>query len=227
MTKLQTLPPIALALVTACSIEGSGQVGQGITSPGFGDDSGVGGGAGGGGSPDDGSCGCGNADLVYNVDLALGQTFKLTDAFLMKSPYLPKAIISLEMQSPPEWRLAELVANTPYVVDQDDCDHDGNHGQGRDRYEITWENADGSTESDHFTIRYCEGSGDQPMAPANSGDCECIATTTSGTSSATTAVTSTVATSATSGGGCVLECVTEADCGGFACVTGCCSQIPQ
>ena len=96
-----------------------------------------------------------DADLPYNVNLQLGDSFQLTDAFLMKGSNLPAAVIELTMTAPPEWRLVELQNDTPYVVNQDDCDHEGNHGTGRDRYEITWENQDGSVESDHFTIRYC------------------------------------------------------------------------
>jgi hypothetical protein len=64
-------------------------------------------------------------------------------------------VLSLTMQSPPDWRLQELQNNTPFVVTQADCDHQGNHGTGRDRFEITWENQNSSVDSDHFTIRYC------------------------------------------------------------------------
>lgn len=121
-------------------------------------------------SPGDG-CDCsGEADLPYNVNLALGASFKLTDAFLQKGP-LPAAILELTMEAP-EWRLAELVSNTEYVVTQADCDHEGNHGTGRDRVFITWQNADSSVESDHFTIRYCDdgGGGDDPP---DTDDCSC------------------------------------------------------
>ncbi len=122
--------------------------------------------------PEDETCTCaGEADLPYNVNLALGQTFKLTDAFLQKGP-LPAAVLELTMETP-EWRLPELLANTPYVVTQADCDHEGNHGTGRDRAFITWQNADGSTESDHFTIRYCDDGGGEQDDPPEVDDCAC------------------------------------------------------
>jgi hypothetical protein len=124
--------------------------------------------------PDDGdddSCTCaGEADLPYNVNLPLGSSFKLTDAFLLKGP-LPAAVLELTMEAP-EWRLPELLANTTYVVTQADCDHEGNHGTGRDRLNITWQNGDGSTESDHFTIRYCEDA-DEPDPSDQADPCDC------------------------------------------------------
>ena len=128
---------------------GEGGGGDGVGGGGGDDPSGQGGAGAGGGDDDDGE-----ADLPYNVDLQLGDTFQLTDAFLMKGA-APAAVLELTM-SAPQWRLVELQNDTPYVVNQDDCDHEGNHGTGRDRYEITWENQDGTTESDHFTVRYCD-----------------------------------------------------------------------
>ncbi len=104
---------------------------------------------------DDGGEG-GEADLPYNMNLQLGDTFKLSDAFLEEGP-LPAAILSVEMEGGDgDWRLAELQADTPYVVTQEDCDHEGNHGTGRDRIVLSWQNADGSEDDDHMTIRYCD-----------------------------------------------------------------------
>jgi hypothetical protein len=42
------------------------------------------------------------------------------------------------------------------TVEQADCDHVGNSRVGRDRIFVTWQNLDGSTETDHFELRYCE-----------------------------------------------------------------------
>jgi hypothetical protein len=53
------------------------------------------------------------------------------------------------------WRLDELRAGTSMVLAQADCDHVGNKSVGEDRLVITWRMADGSTESDHMTLRYC------------------------------------------------------------------------
>lgn len=96
----------------------------------------------------------GEADLPYDVKLALGDSFALGDAFLEKGP-APMAIVSVEMEGG-DWRLAELQAGTSFVVDQGDCDHVGNRDVGRDRVFVTWQNADGSQETDHLDLRYCE-----------------------------------------------------------------------
>lgn len=96
------------------------------------------------------------ADLPYDAKLPLGATFKLTDAFLEKGP-VPAKVLSVTMEGG-SWRLAELKANTPFTVTQADCAHDGNRDQGRDRVTVSWQNADGSSESDHLDLRYCEGS---------------------------------------------------------------------
>lgn len=97
----------------------------------------------------------GEADLPYNMNLQLGDSFKLSDAFLEEGP-LPAEILSVEMEEGGDWRLTELQTDTEYVVTQEDCDHEGNHGTGRDRIVLGWRNADGSEDSDHMTIRYCD-----------------------------------------------------------------------
>jgi hypothetical protein len=108
----------------------------------------------GGGGGDDGE----EADLPYNVKLALGQSFQLSDAFLEKGPK-PAAVLSVTLDGG-DHRLAELSADTPFVVSAEDCSHVGNRDVGRDRLIITWQNADGSVETDHMEIRYCDGDGD-------------------------------------------------------------------
>lgn len=94
------------------------------------------------------------ADLPYHVDPALGVRFALADAFAEEGPQ-PAEVLSLEMPEV-QWRLAELRAGTPFEVTRADCEHEGNSGRGRDRIYISWRNADGSVELDHFEIRYCD-----------------------------------------------------------------------
>jgi hypothetical protein len=96
-----------------------------------------------------------HADLPYDVRPALGSTTSpVIDAFASEGGQ-PASIVSVTMDGGNPWRLAELQAGTPFVVTQDDCDHAGNRDIGRDRVIVTWQNADGSTESDHLDIRYC------------------------------------------------------------------------
>jgi hypothetical protein len=99
--------------------------------------------------------GAGEADLPYDVRPAVGQTFKLDDAFLARGP-LPASIVSVTMDGG-DWRLAELQADTAFTITQADCDHLGNRDVGRDRIFVTWKNADGSTQTDHLDMRYCDG----------------------------------------------------------------------
>ncbi|MFT3839731.1 MAG: hypothetical protein QM723_22285 [Myxococcaceae bacterium] len=99
----------------------------------------------------------GDARLPYDVRPALGSTFKLDDAFLAEGP-LPASIVSVTMDNG-TWRLTELQNDTAFVITQADCDHVGNRDVGRDRVFITWTNADGSTQTDHLDLRYCDGSG--------------------------------------------------------------------
>ncbi|MBK7862281.1 MAG: hypothetical protein IPJ65_27470 [Archangiaceae bacterium] len=101
--------------------------------------------------------GAGRADLPYDAKLSVGQTWRLADAFAEKGPQ-PAQVIDVTMEGS-TWRLAELRAGTPFTVGQADCDHVGNRDVGRDRAFITWANADGSRETDHLDLRYCEGGG--------------------------------------------------------------------
>jgi hypothetical protein len=97
----------------------------------------------------------GGVDLPYDVKPELGATTTpIMDAFLEKGQ-APASIVSVTLEGG-SWRLPELQAGTPFVVTEDDCSHAGNRDAGRDRVVVTWENADGSTESDHLDIRYCE-----------------------------------------------------------------------
>ncbi len=109
---------------------------------------------GGGASSDTGDDG-GEADLPYDAKLQVGDTFKLSDAFLEKGP-LPDAILEVSMDGG-DWRLAELQSDTVFEVTQADCDHEGNRDIGRDRVFVTWRNGDGSEETDHLDLRYCDG----------------------------------------------------------------------
>ncbi len=99
----------------------------------------------------------GRSDLPYDVQPAVGSTFRLNQAFLAKGP-APKAITAVTMQGG-SWRLAELQNDTPFVVTDADCTHQGNRDIGRDRIFVTWTNADGSSSTDHLDLRYCDGSG--------------------------------------------------------------------
>lgn len=98
------------------------------------------------------------SDLPYDAKIPLGAAFKLTDAFLEKGP-VPAKVLSVTMDGGGStgWRLAELQANTQFTVTQADCAHAGNRSEGRDRVIVRWQNADGSTDSDHLDLRYCDG----------------------------------------------------------------------
>jgi hypothetical protein len=104
------------------------------------------------GSSDDGE---GEADLPYDVKPQLGDVFVLSSAFLEKGP-APAAILSVEHDGGGDWRAAELQGDVAFEITQEDCDHEGNRDIGRDRVNITWQNADGSETTDHLDIRYCE-----------------------------------------------------------------------
>lgn len=97
------------------------------------------------------------ADLPYDVRMALGETHNpVIDAFMEKGG-LPAALVAVEMDDGGDgWRLSELRAAVPYTITQEDCDHEGNRDVGRDRVNITWRNPDGSEETDHLDLRYCE-----------------------------------------------------------------------
>lgn len=118
----------------------------------------------------------GRADLPYNWNLSVGRTVRLADAFLEKGAPA-KAIVSVTMEGTP-WHLTELQTGASITVTQADCDHEGNHGTGRDRIVLTWENADGSKETDHMTIRWCDGGGGggggggSKSSSASTGECK-------------------------------------------------------
>jgi hypothetical protein len=96
-----------------------------------------------------------SGDLPYDIKLELGQTTRpIFDAFAEKGAQ-PAAILSVEVDAG-GWRADELVTGAEFVVDQADCDHEGNRDVGRDRIFVTWQLADGSTETDHLDVRYCE-----------------------------------------------------------------------
>lgn len=96
----------------------------------------------------------GDPDLPYDVRPQLGDTFRLSDAFLEKGP-LPAAILDVTLEGG-DWRLAELRADTPFTITEEDCNHVGNRDIGRDRIFVTWAVGDMSTETDHLDMRYCK-----------------------------------------------------------------------
>lgn len=108
--------------------------------------------------------------LPYDVRPQLGATTApVLDAFAALGGATP-TIVSVTMDGG-SWRLAELQAGTSFVVTQDDCDHAGNRDIGRDRVVVTWDNADGTTSSDHLDIRYCKsGSGDDDDGSGGGSD---------------------------------------------------------
>lgn len=108
-------------------------------------------------TPDADAC---YSDLPYDAKLPVGATYFLEQSFWEKGPS-PAKIIKVEVDG--GWREAELKANTPFVVTQADCDHQGNKDIGRDRIFVTWQNFDGSTETDHLDMRYCLN---EPWPPA-------------------------------------------------------------
>lgn len=93
--------------------------------------------------------------LPYDIRPKLGSTTRpILDAFAARSGQ-PPPIVSVTMDGG-TWRLTELQAGTAFVVTQDDCNHAGNRGTGRDRVVVTWTNADQTQTSDHLDIRYCD-----------------------------------------------------------------------
>ena len=97
----------------------------------------------------------GEVDLPYAVSPQLGATTTpIFEAFAEKGAQ-PTSVVSVTLDGG-SWRLAELQSGTPFVVTADDCSHLGNRDVGRDRVVVTWINADGSMQSDHLDIRYCE-----------------------------------------------------------------------
>jgi len=94
------------------------------------------------------------ADLPYDARPQLGDTYQLSDSFREKGP-LPAAVLKVTMEGTP-WRVKELQDNTPFVITEQDCSHEGNRDTGRDRAFVTWRNEDGSVETDHIDLRYCK-----------------------------------------------------------------------
>ena len=109
------------------------------------------------GEDDCGDNGKDGIDLPYDVQPQLGATATpIADAFAEKGGAEPAAIVSVTMDNG-DWRLAELQAGTPFVITQDDCDHQGNRDIGRDRVVVTWQDTAGAqTRADHLDIRYCD-----------------------------------------------------------------------
>jgi hypothetical protein len=99
----------------------------------------------------------GRADLPYDARPGVGESFALVDAFLEKGA-APMAALDVTIDGG-TWRLAELKSGARFTVSQADCDHAGNRDVGRDRIFVTWQNADGSVETDHLDMRYCKGGG--------------------------------------------------------------------
>jgi len=94
------------------------------------------------------------AKLPYDVKPQLGATATpILDAFAAENAVVP-TIVSVTDDG--GWRLTELQNSTPFVVTQDDCSHQGNRDVGRDRVIVTWKNPDGTTQTDHLDIRYCQ-----------------------------------------------------------------------
>ncbi|MGE0871134.1 MAG: hypothetical protein AB7P03_21395 [Kofleriaceae bacterium] len=98
-----------------------------------------------------------SADLPYDVKMQLGdEVTPIADAFAERGGQ-PAEIVAVEMDGGSgDWRVTQLRAGARFVVTNDDCAHQGNRDIGRDRVLVTWRNADGSTETDHLDLRYCE-----------------------------------------------------------------------
>jgi hypothetical protein len=94
------------------------------------------------------------SELPYDVRPQLGDDFSIRDAFLERGPP-PSQVLSIEMESG-SWRLEELRDERPFEVMEDDCNHNGNRGPGRDRIFVSWLNADGTADIDHLDLRYCD-----------------------------------------------------------------------
>ena len=96
----------------------------------------------------------GEADLPYALEVDLGDIVDLNDAFLEEGP-LPAAVLEITMEDGGDWRLDEFRLGIPFIVTEEDCEHEGNRDTGRDRLFVTWQNDDGSEDTDHIDIRYC------------------------------------------------------------------------
>jgi hypothetical protein len=144
------VPPCDSSLTAGCEEEDDGEVEDESSSSGGCDgeheDSGD--------SSESGDDEGGEADLPYDIEVDVGDTVDLMEAFDEKG-VLPTAILDVTMEDGGDWRLEELQSGTPFVVDQADCDHEGNRDTGRDRIFVTWQNPDGSEATDHIDLRYC------------------------------------------------------------------------
>lgn len=90
--------------------------------------------------------------LPYAVKLAVGETFQLSRAFEGNGT---PTNISVEMTGS-TWRLTELRADTPFVVEAADCAHEGNRDTGRDRIFVAWTDPTGRRALEHLDLRYCK-----------------------------------------------------------------------
>ena len=115
--------------------------------------------------------GC-EADLPYDAKLPVGATYFLEQSFWEKGPS-PAKILSVTVEG--GHRQAELASNTPFVVTAEDCAHVGNKDVGRDRIFVTWQNANGSTETDHLDMRYCKDGGAWNPGPPKKIPDSCLA----------------------------------------------------
>jgi hypothetical protein len=106
---------------------------------------------------DEGEGGDGDeGELPYDIKMDQGKTYTpIADAFAEKGGQ-PTAIVSVTFDGGGSWRATELAAGTSFTIGADDCNHAGNRDVGRDRVIVTWMNSDGTTESDHLDLRYCE-----------------------------------------------------------------------
>ena len=161
--------------VTQCECTGSG--GDGAGSGGKTGD-GAGGATGGGAGSGLEDSGC-EADLPYDAKLPVGATYYLEQSFWEKGPS-PVKILSVTVEG--GHRQKELAANTPFIVTAEDCSHVGNKDVGRDRIFVTWQNANGSTETDHLDMRYCaDGGGWNPGPPVKIPE-SCLSSVSTGSS---------------------------------------------
>jgi hypothetical protein len=95
------------------------------------------------------------AELPYDIKMQQGQMYApILDAFAEEDGAAPQ-IVSVTFDGGGSWRATELTAGVSFTITADDCAHAGNRDVGRDRVIVTWQNSDGTTESDHLDLRYC------------------------------------------------------------------------
>jgi hypothetical protein len=96
------------------------------------------------------------SELPYDIKMQEGKSYTpVPDAFAEKGGQ-PAALLSVTFDGGGSWRKAELENGSAFTVTAQDCAHVGNRDIGRDRVIVTWQNSDGTTESDHLDLRYCE-----------------------------------------------------------------------